>query len=111
MDLLFQDCLFCWTLSFYNVQFPIISAVFLCHYHLMMHPTANRLVDIMFAQVLSINHHCQRHQCTPLVAGDSHTGCLQHPTPLLPTSQDAALATAGSVQPILEAAIPGQQRF
>jgi hypothetical protein len=53
MDLLFHGRRFCWTLLLADVQFPIIGVDFLRHFHLMVDPAANRLVDKRSSQELS----------------------------------------------------------
>jgi hypothetical protein len=53
MDLLFHGRRFRWTLLLADVQFPIIGVDFLRHFHLMVDPAANRLVDKRSSQELS----------------------------------------------------------
>ncbi len=53
MDLLFHGRRFHWTLLLADVQFPIIGVDFLRHFHLMVEPAANRLVDKRSSQELS----------------------------------------------------------
>jgi hypothetical protein len=102
MDLLFHGRRFGWTLLLADVQFPIIGVDFLRHFHLMVDPAANRLVDKRSSQELST--------ISSIASG---VAGVKAPPRSPATARQAATCGQDSSQDglLFVSAIPGPERF